>query len=98
MSSDEKVLDAEHIDRVRSVSDSDESGGFSPDEQKSIIRRIDRRLVLTVGAMYCISLMDRTNMGAANIAGMGVELNLIDNRYVRLYPPLFPWSLANRFH
>lgn len=87
MSSDEKVLDTEHIDRVRSVTDSDDSGGFSPEEQKSIVRRIDRRLVLTVGSMYCISLMDRTNMGAAIIAGMGEELKLIDNRYVRLRPP-----------
>jgi len=55
--------------------------GFSPDEQKKIIRRIDRRLVLTVGAMYCISLMDRTNLGAANIAGMGTDLVLIGDRY-----------------
>jgi hypothetical protein len=29
--------------------------------------------------------MDRTNMSAANIAGMGVELNLINNRYVSLH-------------
>jgi hypothetical protein len=56
--------------------------GFSPEEQKKILRRVDRRLVLTVGAMYCISLMDRTNLGAANIAGMGKELMLIGNRYV----------------
>jgi MFS family permease len=55
--------------------------GFSPDEQRKIIRRIDRRLVITVGAMYCVSLMDRTNLGAANIAGMGKELMLIGNRY-----------------
>jgi hypothetical protein len=38
--------------------------------------------VLTVGAMYCVSLMDRTNLGAANIAGMGKDLLLIGNRYV----------------
>ncbi|KAK4124656.1 general substrate transporter [Parathielavia appendiculata] len=55
--------------------------GFSPEEQKRIKRQIDRRLVLTVGAMYCVSLMDRTNLGAANIAGMGVDLKLIGNRY-----------------
>lgn len=32
---------------------------FTPEEQKHIIRRIDRRLVTTVGVMYCVSLMDR---------------------------------------
>lgn len=42
---------------------------FTPEEQRKIIHRIDRRLVLTVGVMYCISLMDRTNLSAAAIAG-----------------------------
>lgn len=42
---------------------------FSPSEQSSIIRRVDVRLVLTLGAMYCVSLMDRTNLGFASIAG-----------------------------
>jgi hypothetical protein len=59
--------------------------GFTPAEQKKIMRQVDRRLVLTVGAMYCVSLMDRTNLGAANIAGMGVDLMLLGNRYVRFY-------------
>lgn len=55
---------------------------FTPAEQKRIIQRIDRRLVTTVGFMYCVSLMDRTNLGAAVIAGMGTELMLIGERYV----------------
>lgn len=42
---------------------------FTPQEQKKIIHRVDRRLVLTVGILYCISLMDRTNLSAAAIAG-----------------------------
>jgi 3-deoxy-D-arabino-heptulosonate 7-phosphate (DAHP) synthase len=44
---------------------------FTPAEQKKIIHRIDRRLVVTVGVLYCISLMDRTNLSAAAIAGYG---------------------------
>jgi MFS family permease len=56
--------------------------GFNQKEQRSIIRRVDRRLVVTVGLMYCISLMDRINMSFANIAGMGIELDLLrDYRY-----------------
>lgn len=42
---------------------------FTPAEERRIMRKIDVRLVLTVGFMYCISLMDRTNLSAANIAG-----------------------------
>ncbi|KAH7086524.1 major facilitator superfamily domain-containing protein [Paraphoma chrysanthemicola] len=49
---------------------------FTHAEQRKIIHRIDRRLVVTVGVLYCISLMDRTNLSAASIAGMNVELKL----------------------
>jgi len=42
---------------------------FTVEEQKKIVWRIDRRLVVTLGLLYMISLLDRTNLGAANIAG-----------------------------
>jgi hypothetical protein len=54
---------------------------FSPAEQKKIIHRIDRRLVLTLGFLYCVSLMDRTNLGIAMVAGMGPDLKLTGDRY-----------------
>ena len=49
---------------------------FTDKEITNIKHRIDRRLVITVGFMYCISLMDRTNLSAAAIAGMTAELRL----------------------
>jgi hypothetical protein len=55
--------------------------GFTPEQQRRIIRRIDVRLVVTVGLLYCVCLVDRTNMSAANIAGMSKELDLVKNRY-----------------
>ncbi|KAK8228866.1 general substrate transporter [Phyllosticta capitalensis] len=72
----------EHIDHVDSHgSDASQDAvaafGYSPQEQRKLIHRIDRRLVVTVGVMYCISLMDRTNLSAANIAGMSVELDMV---------------------
>src|SRR5271163_2725147 len=54
---------------------------FTPEEQKKIIRRVDRRLVVLLGFMYCVSLTDRTNTGLAAIAGMAVDLVLIGERY-----------------
>ncbi|KAI1413650.1 major facilitator superfamily MFS-1 [Hypoxylon sp. FL1857] len=50
-------------------------------EGKRIIRRIDLRLVVVVGCMYCISLMDRTNLSAAAVAGMLTDLDMVGNRY-----------------
>jgi hypothetical protein len=42
---------------------------FALAEQRKIIGHIDRRLVLTLGILYCTSLMDRTNLSSAAIAG-----------------------------
>ena len=57
---------------------------FSPIEEKKIIRRVDTRLVVTCGIMFCFSLMDRNNLGAAAIAGMTKDMQLIQYRYVRI--------------
>ncbi|KAG8629741.1 hypothetical protein KVT40_001360 [Elsinoe batatas] len=56
---------------------------FSPREQRRITRRLDLRLVLTTGIVYCVSLMDRTNLSAASLAGMNIELrmNAVNNGY-----------------
>lgn len=54
---------------------------FTPQEQRKIVRRVDVRLVLVLGALYAVSLMDRTNLGNAVIAGMAVDLKLIGARY-----------------
>jgi hypothetical protein len=60
---------------------------YTPQQAKSIIGRIDRRLITVTGIMYCISVMDRTNLGAAAVAGMNKDLNLIGNRYVSIDKP-----------
>jgi len=54
------------------LSDQSRIDVFTPEEQKKIIRRIDVRLVLTLGFMYMVSLMDRTNLGIASVGGMAV--------------------------
>jgi hypothetical protein len=43
--------------------------GLTEAERKAIMFRVDRRLVLTLGFLYMVSLIDRTNLGAAAIAG-----------------------------
>jgi hypothetical protein len=65
----EKRPDSLHEDVRDGSSQGEYECEFSPAEQRKIIHRIDRRLVVTVGVLYCISLMDRTNLSAASIAG-----------------------------
>jgi hypothetical protein len=42
---------------------------FTVAEQRAILHKIDRRLVVLVGFMYCVSLMDRSNLSNAKVAG-----------------------------
>lgn len=61
----------------------DEDPEFSYAEQRKIIHRVDKRLVVMTGLMYCVSLMDRSNLPNAAIAGMRAELELsVGTRYV----------------
>lgn len=75
----DKIADTKHIDEALSDSSKespDYDPHFTPEEQRKIKHRIDRRLISTCGILYCISLMDRTNLSAAAIAGMNAELRL----------------------
>lgn len=75
--------------KQREIQALDDDPVFSRKEQRKIINRIDRRLITTTGAMYCVSLMDRTNLPNAAIAGMNVELELnVGFRYVSALSPL----------
>lgn len=84
------ISDPSHVEKAvscfdKGFLDNDEDTEFTPAEQRKIIHRIDRRLLITCGVMYCVSLMDRTNLSAAAIAGMVVELELyIGFRYVSM--------------
>ncbi|KAL4760939.1 major facilitator superfamily domain-containing protein [Aspergillus foveolatus] len=69
----------EHIESsadVKRMVDIDDDEEYTYEEQRKIIHRVDRRLVTITGAAYCISLMDRTNVSIAAIAGMMEDLEL----------------------
>jgi hypothetical protein len=44
---------------------------YSKSEQRAIIHKVDRRLISGLGLLFAVSLMDRTNLGNAEIAGYG---------------------------
>ena len=67
---EEKGAEETHIEHHESIHSTDERlTAFTAEEKKKIIRRIDIRLVITLGVLYCVSLMDRGNLSAAVIAG-----------------------------
>ncbi|KAH7395474.1 retrograde regulation protein 2 [Cadophora sp. MPI-SDFR-AT-0126] len=82
MASDPEKISVEQVERTVSQESNDARiAQFTPQEQRKIIHRVDRRLVTTLGALYACSLMDRTNLGAVNIAGMSKALHLHGTQY-----------------
>lgn len=87
--STENVEDA----KMQPAANPDEDAEFSYKEQRKIIHRIDRRLVVMLGLIYCVSLVDRTNLSNAAIAGMTAELELdVGFRYASPPVSIFPRS------
>jgi MFS family permease len=80
---DEKggIQEIERVESGESTKNQAAIDAFTPEERKKIIRKVDLRLIPTLGFMYCVSLMDRTNLGVAMVAGMGVDLKLTGQRY-----------------
>lgn len=80
-----KALDHDHVEKAHTNQDGDvapeEIPCFDQHEERTIIRKVDNRLVPILGLMFAMSLMDRANLGFANIGGMAVDLNLIGYRY-----------------
>lgn len=79
------AIDAKHHEQTGPSTSLDYDArinAFTAEQQKKIMRRIDFRLVPTLGFMYCVSLMDRTNLGIAAIAGMAYDLRTsVGSRY-----------------
>lgn len=54
---------------------------LSPTEKRKVIRRVDLRVTCVLGLIYCISQMDRNNLGFAAIAGMNADLGMDGPKY-----------------
>lgn len=55
--------------------------------ERRVIRKVDIRLLIILGALYSIALIDRTNLSAARVAGMAKELKLCGFSY---HPSFMP--------
>ncbi|KAK3324149.1 major facilitator superfamily domain-containing protein [Cercophora scortea] len=53
---------------------------YTPDEERAVVRKFDRRLVVFVAVLYMLSFLDRSNIGNARIAGMDDDLQSVPRR------------------
>lgn len=72
---------AQRVENLDADSLDGERVHFSDAEEKAIIRKLDWRLLPYVLLLYTLSVLDRSNLGNAKIAGMTKDINLGGNRY-----------------
>lgn len=58
----------EHVDKTHRP-DVDDDEEFSVPEQRKIIHKVDRRLLILLGLIQAISFIDRANVSNAAVAG-----------------------------
>ncbi|KAF2459023.1 major facilitator superfamily domain-containing protein [Lineolata rhizophorae] len=54
---------------------------YTPDEDRTVLRKLDWRLVPFMALLYMLSFLDRSNIGNARIAGLERDLNLSSYQY-----------------
>lgn len=54
---------------------------ISAEEEKRVIRSLDWHIMPVIFLLYSLSVLDRSNLGNARIAGMEDDINLTGNRY-----------------
>ncbi|BGP18213.1 hypothetical protein JCM10213_007841 [Rhodosporidiobolus nylandii] len=74
----------EHKEHATPSATRTDAEAFTVDKawEKRVVRKIDWRLIPILSAVYAISLIDRTNVSIARVAGMGRDLELtVGERY-----------------
>ncbi|KAI1424286.1 retrograde regulation protein 2 [Xylaria sp. FL1777] len=56
----------------------------TPEEEKSVIRKLDWRLMPMIFVIYSLSVLDRSNLGNAHVAGLDESLGLKGDQYSTL--------------
>ncbi|KAF2855876.1 MFS general substrate transporter [Plenodomus tracheiphilus IPT5] len=54
---------------------------YTPEEDRVVLKKLDRRLVCFMALLYCLSFLDRSSIGNARIAGLADDLNLSSSQY-----------------
>ncbi|KAI1435820.1 major facilitator superfamily domain-containing protein [Xylaria sp. CBS 124048] len=56
----------------------------TPDEESLVIRKLDRRIMPLVFVIYSLSVLDRSNLGNAHVAGLDESIGLEGDQYAML--------------
>ena len=58
-----------------------EHAGVTPELERRVTRKFDRRILPLVFSIYLCSYLDRSNIGNAEISGLSTDLNLVGTQF-----------------
>ena len=77
--------DAVHMEKIALETSTESEEAFEPpptaDEEAAVIRKLDYRLLPLVFVLYSLSVLDRSNLGNAKLAGLAKDIDLSSFRY-----------------
>lgn len=74
-------IEADQLEHVQTKEGQHTFIKSSAEEEAAVIRKLDWRLLPLVFVLYSLSVLDRSNLGNARIAGMEEDIDLSGNRY-----------------
>jgi hypothetical protein len=73
------------IEKLEAVQLEDAEGHLRPqytkEEEEEVMRKLDWYLMPLIFVLYSLSVLDRSNLGNARIAGLAKDINLTGRRY-----------------
>lgn len=81
--------DEEKVENVEDITKSESQvqarlNRFTKEEEEAVIRKLDWHLMPLIFTLYSLSVLDRSNLGNAKIAGMQKDIDIAGNRYAWL--------------
>jgi hypothetical protein len=81
--------DEEKVENVEDVTKSESQvqarvSRFTKEEEEAVIRKLDWHLMPLIFVLYSLSVLDRSNLGNAKIAGMQNDIDIAGSRYAWL--------------
>jgi hypothetical protein len=81
-SSEDEKIDLEKIEDIaQPQGQAARISRFTKEEEEAVIRKLDWHLMPLIFVLYSLSVLDRSNLGNAKIAGMTKDIDLAGNRY-----------------
>jgi sugar phosphate permease len=71
-------------DNIEELSDSPPTISYTAEEKRKVIRKLDFNLVPLCFALYTLSVLDRSNLGNAKLAGLADDIDISGSRYAWL--------------